>query len=73
MQVQLAIDMKTRVCTVVQQQIGQVAQTARPLPFSEDFQPGQPLSFRMRLGAANTCVAMDNVRITRGSASRLDR
>jgi hypothetical protein len=64
LQVQVAIDMKARACTVVQQQIGQVAQRLGRLPLAPEFQPGEPLAFRSQLGAASTGVALDNVRIT---------
>jgi hypothetical protein len=69
MRVQVAVNMKTRACTFVQQQIGQVPQKLGTGLLPENVQAGQPLSFRIRLGAANTCVVMDNVRITRASAS----
>ncbi len=62
---QVAVNMKTRVCTFVQQQIGQVAQKLGTSSLPADFQPGQALSFRVHLGPANTCVVLDNVRITR--------
>ena len=69
MHVQAAVDLKTRVCTFVQQQIGQVAQMLGAAPLPADFQPGQPLSFRIHLGSANTCVVVDNVTITRESTA----
>jgi len=68
MHVQAAVNMKTRVCTFVQQQIGQVAQPLGTAPLPDDIQPGQPPAFRIHLGSENTCVVLDNVKITRGSA-----
>ena len=69
MHVQVAVNMKDRVCTFVQQQIGQVAQQLGTSPLPTGIQPGQPLSFRIQLGQANTCVAIDNVKITKANAS----
>ncbi len=66
MQLQVALNLKARTCTVVQQQIGQVAQPLGVLPWPAEFQPGQPLAFRIQLGATGTGVAVDNVRITQG-------
>ncbi len=66
MQVQLAVDMASRTVTLVQQQIGQVAQKLATAPLPEDFQPGQPLAFRINLGPSNSRVVLDNVRIAVG-------
>jgi hypothetical protein len=70
-QLQVAINMKTRACTVVQQQIGQVAQKLGSLPLPPEFRGRQPIAFRIQLGATNTCVAMDNIKITQGSGANI--
>jgi len=71
MHLQVAVNMKTRICTFVQQQIGQVAQPLGTAPLPADIQPGQPLAFRIQLGPDNTCVVVDNVKITRGSTAKV--
>ena len=68
MQVQVAIDLRARTCTLAQQQIGQVAQKLVTASLPEDFKPGQPLNFRIKLGASNQCVVLDNVKIATGKA-----
>ncbi|MCX6934993.1 MAG: hypothetical protein NTZ01_02170, partial [Verrucomicrobia bacterium] len=67
MHVQLSVDMATRTCNLVQQQIGQVAQNLASASIPADFQPGMPLAFRLHLGNSNNCVVLDNVLITTGS------
>lgn len=67
MHVQLTVNMATRTCRFAQQQIGQVAQELGTSPLPADFQPGQPLAFRIKLGASNNCVVFDNVKITVGN------
>ncbi len=67
MHVQLTVNMATRTCRFAQQQIGQVAQELGTSPLPPDFQPGQPLAFRIKLGASNNCVVFDNVKITVGN------
>lgn len=71
MQVQLAIDMEKGTCSLVQQQIGQVAQPLATAPLPADFQPGKALSFRINLGPKNQCVVLDNVKITQGTAQKV--
>lgn len=66
MHVQLAVDMASRTATLVQQQIGQVAQKLATAPLPKDFQPGELLEFRINLGPSNDCVVMDNVKIAVG-------
>jgi len=66
MHVQLAVDLQSGTCTLVQQQIGQVAQTLVTTTLPAGFQPGKPLKFRINLGPSNERVAMDNVKITTG-------
>ena len=66
-QVQLAIDMTSRTVTLAQQPIGQVAEKVGTTALPADFQPGQPLSFRINLGSSNDCVVLDNVKITVGN------
>jgi len=67
MHVQLSVDMTSHELTLVQQQIGQVAQKLATAPLPADFQAGQPLAFRINLGASNSRVVLDNVRITIGT------
>lgn len=71
MQVQLAIDLRTRTCTLAQQQIGQVAQKLVTVSLPEDFQPGEPLSFRINLGPSNSLVVLDNVKIATDKQSAI--
>lgn len=71
MQVQLAVDLKKRTCTLAQQQIGQVAQKLMTASLPEDFQPGQSLSCRINLGPANTLVVIDNVKIATDKQSAI--
>jgi len=66
MQVQVAIDLAARTCTLSQQQIGQVAQKLVTATLPPDFKAGQPLAFRINLGPSNNLVALDNVRIATG-------
>lgn len=64
MQVQLSVDLAAGTCSLVQQQIGQVAQKLATAPLPENFKPGQPLAFRINMGPKNECVILDNVKIS---------
>ncbi len=68
MHVQLTVDMASRTVSLVQQQIGQVAQKLATAPLADDFQAGQPLAFRINLGPSNSRVVLDNVRIAVGKS-----
>ena len=67
MHVQLSVNMATRTSSLVQQQIGQVAQSLASAPIPSDFKVGMPLAFRLHLGNSSKCVVFDNVLITTGS------
>ncbi len=72
MHVQLSVDMASRTVTLVQQQIGQVAQKLATAPLPADFQSGQSLAFRINLGPSNNRVVLDNVRIAIGKTENKD-
>jgi hypothetical protein len=71
MQVQLSIDLEKRTCSLVQQQIGQVAQPLATAPLPADFEPGRELAFRLHLGPKNNCVVLDNVKIAVGAEKKV--
>jgi len=64
--VQLAVDFGKRTCTLVQQQIGQVAQPLATVPLPAGVGAGGDLAFRIGLAGpdpANNSAVIDNVRV----------
>ena len=70
LQVQLAVDFGKRTCSLVQQQIGQVAQALATVPLPEGVGVGGDLAFRIGLGPSNNCVVIDNVKVAKGEPAR---